>query len=345
MKTITDQAKARIYLPRFTGTTLMGGEELAASLLRGCWFYFPSLCWRTEAIKKAGFRADLDIIQDLALVIDLIEAGATMALSDELAFQYRRHDGSVSSAEAMAGKRFAEARRYFVGAAAQMEALGWPKAAKAARRYTASRLHAVTLLPVGAEGALGARREEPGPARFPARAARWSSASRPRRQRPETVTDTAIGSLRGQAVRIAAVVTAYHPDERLLAVVDSVQESCAEIVVVDNTPEGAASVAEKIEDTAAITVLRSGREPRPVPRAEPRRLAPVGGRRGGHLPGPGLGSGPRRGPAPGGALQATRRSASRRRLRGTRSTSASTRPSPAATKTSPTAPSPSPPAC
>ncbi|WP_194891667.1 glycosyltransferase [Catenulispora pinisilvae] len=59
-------------------------------------------------------------------------------------------------------------------------------------------------------------------------------------------------------MRIAAVVTAYHPDERLLAVVDSVHESCAEIVVVDNTPEGAASMADKIEDTDAITVLRSG---------------------------------------------------------------------------------------
>jgi glycosyltransferase involved in cell wall biosynthesis len=147
VNTIADQAKARIYLPRFTGTVLMGGEALAASLLRGCWFYFPSLCWRTEAIKKAGFRPDLDIIQDLAIVVDMIEAGATMALSDDLAFQYRRHDASVSSAEAVAGKRFAEARRYFAGAAVQMDALGWPKAAKAARRYTASRLHAVTLMP------------------------------------------------------------------------------------------------------------------------------------------------------------------------------------------------------
>ena len=147
VNTIADQAKARVYQPRFIGTVLMGGEELAASLLRGCWFYFPSLCWRTEAIKKASFRPDLYVIQDLAIVIDLIEAGATMALDDEVVFQYRRHAESVSSVEAMAGKRFAEARRYFVGAAAQMEALGWPKAAKAARRYTSSRLHAVTLLP------------------------------------------------------------------------------------------------------------------------------------------------------------------------------------------------------
>jgi rhamnosyltransferase len=59
-------------------------------------------------------------------------------------------------------------------------------------------------------------------------------------------------------VRIAAVVTAYHPDERLLAVVDSVQGSCAEIVVVDNTPEGELSTADKIATTDAVTVLRPG---------------------------------------------------------------------------------------
>jgi glycosyltransferase involved in cell wall biosynthesis len=147
VNTLADQVKARIYQPRFTGTTLMAGEELAASLLRGCWFYFPSLCWRSAAIKAVGFRADLDIIQDLALVIDLIGAGENLALSDEVVFRYRRHAASLSSAEAVAGKRFAEARRYFVGAAAQMEALGWPRAAKAARRYTASRLHALTLMP------------------------------------------------------------------------------------------------------------------------------------------------------------------------------------------------------
>ncbi|GAA2004938.1 glycosyltransferase family A protein [Catenulispora subtropica] len=147
VNTLVDQVKARIYQPRFSGTLRMGGEELAASLLRGCWFYFPSLCWRSAAVKEVGFRADLHIIQDLALVIDLIEAGEDMVLSDEVVFQYRRHAASLSSAEAMAGKRFAEARRYFVGASAQMAALGWPRAAKAARRYTASRLHAMTLMP------------------------------------------------------------------------------------------------------------------------------------------------------------------------------------------------------
>ena len=37
-------------------------------------------------------------------------------------------------------------------------------------------------------------------------------------------------------MRIAAVVTAYHPDERLTAVVKSALESCTPVIVVDNTP-------------------------------------------------------------------------------------------------------------
>ena len=57
--------------------------------------------------------------------------------------------------------------------------------------------------------------------------------------------------------RIAAVVTAYHPDERLLAVVDATLTSCEEVVVVDNTPGDAASQAEKIDDPR-VQVVRSG---------------------------------------------------------------------------------------
>ena len=59
-------------------------------------------------------------------------------------------------------------------------------------------------------------------------------------------------------MRIAAVVTAYHPDERLLAVVESVQASCAEIVVVDNTPDGEPSTADKVATTDTLAVLRPG---------------------------------------------------------------------------------------
>ena len=56
----------------------------------------------------------------------------------------------------------------------------------------------------------------------------------------------------------AAVVTAYHPDERLAAVVESALLSCEFVVVADNTPGDAPSLADKLADPR-VRVLRSGR--------------------------------------------------------------------------------------
>ncbi|MEU4473443.1 glycosyltransferase [Micromonospora sp. NPDC023888] len=147
VNTIVDEAKRRIYAPRIDSRELMGGEDLAASLLRGCWFYFPSICWRTDALKAVDFREEFQVIQDLALVIDLIQRGEQMAVDTTLCFQYRRHAVSKSAADAVTGSRFTEARAFFLDVARRMDEQGWPRAARAARSYTSSRLHAITLLP------------------------------------------------------------------------------------------------------------------------------------------------------------------------------------------------------
>ena len=59
-------------------------------------------------------------------------------------------------------------------------------------------------------------------------------------------------------MRIVAVLTAYHPDERLAAVVESALQDCAAVVVADNTPAPAPSLAEKLDDPR-VTVLPIGR--------------------------------------------------------------------------------------
>ena len=153
VRTLTDEVKRRLYAPRLAGRVVLGGEPLATSLLRGDWLYFPSICWRTDAMKAAEFREGLHVIQDLALIIDLVERGERLAVDPTVCFQYRRHTVSASAASAVAGIRFAEARNYFLDAADQMTALGWHRAARAARHYVSSRLHALTLLP----GALRSR--------------------------------------------------------------------------------------------------------------------------------------------------------------------------------------------
>lgn len=58
-------------------------------------------------------------------------------------------------------------------------------------------------------------------------------------------------------MKFTALVTAYHPDDRLAAVVESALRTCSGVIVSDNTPATATSSAEKLDDPR-VTVLRNG---------------------------------------------------------------------------------------
>jgi len=147
VRTLVDDVKQRLTRPRGRGRRVVQGERLAASLLRADWLYWPSLAIRRDALVRAGFRDGLAIIQDLAIVIDVVAAGGALLLEPEVCFSYRRHTASASSAKLLDGSRFVGELEYFTLAARQMDALGWRRAARAARHHVTSRLHALTLLP------------------------------------------------------------------------------------------------------------------------------------------------------------------------------------------------------
>ncbi|MGV9480714.1 glycosyltransferase family 2 protein [Gordonia aichiensis] len=133
-----------------SSATVLHGEALATSLYRGNWTYFPSLLWTTEAVRKVGFREGLDVVLDLALLIDLAFAGESLAFEPSVLFRYRRHDASVSSVQAVDGRRFAEENDFFAAEARRCAARGWSRAARAARMHVTSRLHHTMARVVGA---------------------------------------------------------------------------------------------------------------------------------------------------------------------------------------------------
>lgn len=151
-RTLVDLSKRWIYSPRVDRTTTITGEDLAVSLLRGNWLYFPSLCWRTEPLRRTGFREGLHVVQDLALVLDLALDGESLVVEPTVCFQYRRHGGSVSSEHAADGRRFAEERAFFLEQAVRMDAHGWPRAARTAQMHLSSRINALTRLPTAVLG-------------------------------------------------------------------------------------------------------------------------------------------------------------------------------------------------
>jgi GT2 family glycosyltransferase len=143
---LVDRMK-RVYAPRVQGRRLLSGEPLAISLMRANWLYFPSICWKSDALVAMNFREGLNVVQDLALALDLIKAGGGLVVDSSVCFQYRRHRESDSSWRALEGTRFIEEREFFAMMADEFTAIGWRRAARTARLHLSSRMNAATLLP------------------------------------------------------------------------------------------------------------------------------------------------------------------------------------------------------
>ncbi len=142
-----DRIKQQVLRPRTRRPRLLAGEELATSLLHGDWLYWPSLAFRRDVLLATDFREGMPLIQDLAIVMDVVTGGGSLLLEPTVCFRYRRHSASASSASLLDGRRFRGERDYFRLAAEQVRGRGWTRAERAARWHVTSRLHALTLLP------------------------------------------------------------------------------------------------------------------------------------------------------------------------------------------------------
>jgi glycosyltransferase involved in cell wall biosynthesis len=156
---LADIVKQRLVKPRGSKARVVSGEALAVSLLHGDWLYWPSLVFRTDKIRNYDFRDGFPVIQDLALVLDMVLGGAELLIEPAICFEYRRHTSSASAAKLVDGSRFDGERDYFEVAERLCEEKGWRRAARAARLRLTSRAHAVLFVPgalrQGVNGPLG----------------------------------------------------------------------------------------------------------------------------------------------------------------------------------------------
>ena len=145
-RTLVDAAKA-YYRPGGEKPLVLSGEDLAVSITRGNWMNFPALAWHGPTARSIGFRPDYQVVQDLALALDVCRKGYPLVIDDQIVFQYRRHAGSVSSWRAVDGSRFEEERAFFRAEADAFTLQGWETAARAARTHLSSRINAATRVP------------------------------------------------------------------------------------------------------------------------------------------------------------------------------------------------------
>lgn len=133
--------------PRGPRPVTLAGEDLAASLMRGNWLYWPSLAFDRSAVTQHSFRTDLPIVLDLAFVMDMVLDGAELVVLEGVTFCYRRHGESASSISSVRGGRFDDERLFYREMVSRLEVRGWHRAAGVARRRIVSRLHELSLVP------------------------------------------------------------------------------------------------------------------------------------------------------------------------------------------------------
>ncbi len=155
---LADQVKRWLW-PRRRPCTL-SGRRAARRLCIGDWLYFPSLCWRTDAIRPVGFTPDLRVALDLDLILTVLSQGGRLRVSDDAVFAYRRHEASESFPGARQGSRFEEEAQVYREAAQRFSAAGWRSASLAARARPTSRGHALlSAVQLARRGELPAARD------------------------------------------------------------------------------------------------------------------------------------------------------------------------------------------
>jgi glycosyltransferase involved in cell wall biosynthesis len=157
---LADRVKQRLLTPRSRGGDIvLSGQRLATSLVCGNWLYWPSLVFRTDAIRAHRFRDDLPIILDLAILLDIAFQGGSLVVIPDKVFAYRRHTASASQTSIVDGRRFADERRFYRETAERAASAGWTRTARMAALRPFSRLHALAELPslLGRDAASGRR--------------------------------------------------------------------------------------------------------------------------------------------------------------------------------------------
>lgn len=144
---LVDRVKQTLLAPRGENRHVLKGQDMANSLIRGNWLYWPSLALRAETARRIDFRDELLVIQDLALLMDIAFDGGTLVYDTTIAFEYRRHDESASQSSLLDGTRLRQEREYFQFAADQAREAGYERTQRIARARWFSRAHALTLLP------------------------------------------------------------------------------------------------------------------------------------------------------------------------------------------------------
>ncbi len=134
----------RFYLPSqaASGDSFsLCGEPALRAVMAGNFIMCPTLCLRLDKLAGRRFDTRHQQVQDLEFTSRLLMDGDTLVGTRQIAYAYRRHAAGATALQSESLLRFQEELALFDRVAERAATIGWPRAARVARRKTIVRLH------------------------------------------------------------------------------------------------------------------------------------------------------------------------------------------------------------
>ncbi len=138
-RTLADSVK-RLLWPRKLPATLVGDHGLAR-LMRGLFFYCPSVSYRVVLLPELRFDSRWNQVMDLDFYSRVLLGGGSIALVPERVYRYRRHDSTMTAQNSRSLVRLHEEVTVSREVSAAARSVGWARAARSARLRVTVRLN------------------------------------------------------------------------------------------------------------------------------------------------------------------------------------------------------------
>ncbi len=138
-RTLADSVKRALW-PRTLPTTLVGDEGLAR-VMRGLFFYCPSVSYRAELLPSIRFDDRWQQVMDLDLYARILLGGGSIALVADRVYRYRRHASTMTAQNSRSLVRLGEEVSVSREVAAAARQKGWKRSARSARLRLTVRLN------------------------------------------------------------------------------------------------------------------------------------------------------------------------------------------------------------
>lgn len=145
-KTVTLRSIVKDWIAPSGPSTVIEGDGGLESLLRGCYIYCPTVCYRTQVLRELMFDDRWKMVPDLDLYARALMRDVRIIGLDRKRYFYRVHNHSATDALTRNGVRFIEEWALYNEIASRANEMNWERSRRAARWKVMLRLHVTVEL-------------------------------------------------------------------------------------------------------------------------------------------------------------------------------------------------------